>query len=140
VFHLGADKNSAWTFVTNHATVLLHIAQDPRITAREIAEGTGISERAIRKIIADLDREHYISKKREGRNVIYTIYGDAKMRQFCLKEIAIGDLLRAIGLHETHSEERIPELAGVKSRFSYHLYQATEQEQKSIDDIYAQLL
>ena len=135
---MGADKNSAWTFVTNHAAVLLHIAQNHRITAREIAEGTGISERAIRKIIADLDREHYISKKREGRNVLYTIYADAKMRHFCLKGIAVGELLRALGWQETNREEKILEHASVKSRFSLH-HEVTEQEQKSIDNIYALL-
>jgi predicted DNA-binding transcriptional regulator YafY len=137
---LGIDKMSAWTFVTNHTTVLLRIAQSPRITAREIADSTGISERAIRKIIADLDREHYISKKREGRNVVYTVYDDAKLRHGFLSEITVGELLEAIGWQKAPKEEKIQVVASIKKKFPFHIYQATEREQESIDNIYSQLI
>jgi DNA-binding MarR family transcriptional regulator len=128
-----------FTFVTNHTAVLLHIAQNPRITGREIATGTGISERAVRKIIADLDREHYISKKREGRHVLYTIYPDAKMRHLSVQEIAVGKLLEALGWQKVTTEIQTPELAGVRTRSPLHSYQTTEQEERSIENIYSQL-
>jgi DNA-binding MarR family transcriptional regulator len=56
---------SEWTFLSNHALVLSYIAHHPRITARELANAIGITERATRKIIADLLETGYIAKKRE---------------------------------------------------------------------------
>jgi predicted DNA-binding transcriptional regulator YafY len=128
-----------FTFVTNHAAVLLHIAQNPRITGREIATGTGISERAVRKIIADLDREHYISKKREGRHVLYTIYPDAKMRHLSVQEIAVGGLLEALGWQKVTIEAQTPKLVEARNKSPPRHYQTTEQEERSIENTYSQL-
>ena len=129
-----------WAFITNHAAVLLKVAKNPRITAREIAVGTGISERAIRKIIADLDREHYISKKRDGRHVIYTIYPDKPLRHFSVDDITVGKLLGALGWPNEISKERIPVPAGTRNKSAFRNYQTTEQEEKSIDNIYSSQL
>ncbi len=57
---------SKWTFVTNHAVVLTHLAKHPCITARQLALEIGITERAVRTIIADLESERYIEKAKEG--------------------------------------------------------------------------
>jgi len=54
-----------WTFLTNHALVLSYIAHYPRITGRNLANAIGITERATRKLIADLLEAGYIAKKRE---------------------------------------------------------------------------
>lgn len=128
------------TFITNHTAVLLHIARNPRITAREIAAGTAISERAIRKIIADLDRGHYISKKREGRHVFYTIYTDNRLPDFSAREITVGRLLEALGWQNTIPHEKAPVPVGAGKTAPFHMYQTNEREQKSIDDIYSQLV
>ena len=131
------------TFITNHTAVLLHIARNPRITAREIAAGTAISERAIRKIIADLDRGHYISKKREGRHVFYTIYTDNLLPDFSAHDISVGKLLEALGwqnVQERLDREEIPVLVAAGNSSQFRMYQTTEREQKSIDDIYSQLV
>jgi DNA-binding transcriptional ArsR family regulator len=135
----GAYGMVEWALITNHTAVLLHIARTPRITAREIADGTGISERAIRKIIADLNRDHYISKKREGRHVLYTIYTDNRMPDFSVPEITVGHLLEALGWQGIKDEERVSVLVGAGSKPLVHFYRTAEQEQKSIDDIYSQL-
>ena len=95
---LGADKNTAWTFITNHATVMLQIAKNPRITAREIAEETGISERAIRKIIADLARDKYIQKTKNGRRLIYSVNRHALLRSNSGSNVQIGDFLETFGI------------------------------------------
>ena len=58
-----------WTFITRHAVALSLITKYPRITALELARTMGVTERAVRKIIADLAADGYISKKREGRGV-----------------------------------------------------------------------
>lgn len=86
-----------WAFLTNHALVLSLVAKKPRITARELAAAIGITERAVRKIIADLDAAGYISRKKEGRRVRYRIDPDQLLRHDTFREIAIGDFLQALG-------------------------------------------
>jgi DNA-binding MarR family transcriptional regulator len=84
-----------WTFVTKHAVALNFIAKHPRITAIELAKSMNITERAVRKIIADLSGTGYIVKKREGRRVKYRVNSHLPLRAETLREIAIGDLLSA---------------------------------------------
>jgi len=86
-----------WVFLTNHALVLSHIAKQPRITARELSQAIGITERAVRRVIADLDATGYIRKKREGRGIRYRINPDLPLRHDTYREIAIGDFLESLG-------------------------------------------
>ena len=86
-----------WTFLTNHALVLSHIARNPRITGLALANAIGITERATRKIIADLSDAGYITKKREGRCNRYRINSDLRLRHPSHGETAVGALLRALG-------------------------------------------
>jgi len=86
-----------WTFLTNHGLVLSVLAKYPRITGRELSTKVGITERATRKIIADLEAEGYISKKKEGRGIRYRINPDLPMRHETYEDIAIGDFLKALG-------------------------------------------
>ena len=86
-----------WTFLSNHALVLSYIAHHPRITARELANAVGITERATRKIIADLLETGYITKKREGRRNRYRVNADLDLRHPIHSETAVGDLLEALG-------------------------------------------
>jgi predicted transcriptional regulator len=86
-----------WTFLTNHAVVLSVIAKQPRITGRELSAAVGITERATRKIIADLEAEGYITKRKEGRRIKYRINPDLSMRHETYQDTAIGDFLKALG-------------------------------------------
>jgi len=86
-----------WTFITRHAVALSLIAKHSRITALELGTQMGITERAVRKIIADISAAGYIGKKREGRGMKYTINPDLSLRQASHREIAIGDLLSSLG-------------------------------------------
>jgi len=88
---------SVWTFVTNHSIVLSFLAKHPSITARELALQIGITERAVRKIIADLEVEAYIGKTREGRRVRYSINPAIPLRHHTQQEIAVGNLLKVLG-------------------------------------------
>ena len=69
-----------WTFVTNHAVVLTYLAKHPSITARQLALEIGITERAVRTIIADLESEGYIVKAKEGRRVRYSVKAGLPLR------------------------------------------------------------
>ena len=86
-----------WTFLSNHALVLSYIAHHPRITARELASAVGITERATRKIIADLLETGYIAKRREGRRNHYRVNPDLALRHPSHGETAVGNLLKALG-------------------------------------------
>ena len=86
-----------WTFLTNHALVLSYIARHPRITALDLANAVGITERATRKIIADLLETGYITKKREGRHNHYRVNPSLALRHPSHGETAVGNLLKALG-------------------------------------------
>ena len=86
-----------WKFLTNHALVLCLVAQHPRITAREISMTIGITEKATRNIINDLDTDGYLDKKKEGRRTRYSIDPDMPLRSETQQDMAVGDLLEVLG-------------------------------------------
>jgi predicted DNA-binding transcriptional regulator YafY len=86
----------SWTFVTNHAVVLSFIARHPLITGHELALEVGISERAIRRIIAELCEAGYIAKGKEGRRVRYQVKQHIHLRHKALRDKAVGDLLKVL--------------------------------------------
>jgi predicted ArsR family transcriptional regulator len=93
-----------WKFVTNHALVLCQVAQQPRITAREISITIGITEKATRRIITDLEADGYVTKKREGRRLRYRVNPDLPLRAETQQDKAIGDLLEVLGWKRRHRQ------------------------------------
>jgi hypothetical protein len=87
------DRTPTWSFLTNHAQVLLCIAHDPGIRLREIGETVGITERAAYRIVAELAAAGYISRKRNGRRNHYTIQSHLPVPDPLAREQKIGDLL-----------------------------------------------
>ena len=87
------EYEKPWTFITNHTAVLSLLANRPRITAREIAQEVGITERRIRTIIGDLDKGGYISKIREGRGVRYRVDLERSMRHKTQQNVTVNHLL-----------------------------------------------
>lgn len=69
-----------WTFLTNHSQVLLCIARNRKTTAKEIAAAVGITERAVQRLIRDLEEAGYISRIRDGRQNAYEIHPERPMR------------------------------------------------------------
>ncbi len=64
---------SKWGFLTNHALVLIHVANHPRSTLREIALAAGITERASLSILRAMEEDKIISRKKEGRRNKYWV-------------------------------------------------------------------
>jgi len=85
-----------WTFLTNHAQVLLCIADTPDIRLREMAERVGITERATQRILADLIEAGYVKTKRIGRRNRYTVNRQHAMRHSAQHGRQIGALLEAL--------------------------------------------
>ena len=88
---------TTWTFLTNHAHVLLCIARDPGIRLREVATEVGITERAAQRIVAELVEGGYITREREGRRNRYEVHGGLPMRHPLEQHHEIGELLTLLG-------------------------------------------
>jgi DNA-binding IscR family transcriptional regulator len=84
---------ATWTFLTNHAQVLLRIARDSDVTLREVALDVGITERAAQRIASDLAAAGIIDRERRGRKNHYVINREATMRHAAQAEHHIGPLL-----------------------------------------------
>lgn len=87
------EDQDMWTFITNHAAVLLLIAQHGRITARQIAAELNLTERTVRRLIADLEEAGYLQSHLEGRVNRYVIDLDVPLRGHDGRHAPVGDLL-----------------------------------------------
>ncbi|MDD4998268.1 MAG: winged helix-turn-helix domain-containing protein [Syntrophales bacterium] len=96
-----------WTFITNHAVVLSLLVKHPRITAREVAEEAGITERNVRIIISDLEKDGYIGKIREGRNVRYQMDMKRSLRHKMHRDVAVSDLIEILKGKRSNVEKNI---------------------------------
>lgn len=85
-----------WTFLTNHAHVLLCIAADPGMRLRDVAEEVDITERAAQRIVADLVDAGYLTRTRIGRRNQYQIHPELPLRHPVEQARAVGDLLRLL--------------------------------------------
>ncbi|TFD04980.1 MULTISPECIES: helix-turn-helix domain-containing protein [unclassified Cryobacterium] len=89
---------AVWTFLTNHAHVLLCVSQDPGMRLRDIAVEVGITERAAQRIIAELVADGYLTRHRDGRRNSYQLYPELPLRHPLERHHKIGELLAALGL------------------------------------------
>jgi MarR family len=93
---MNRDGARTWSFLTNHAQVLLCIAHDPGIRLREIGEAIGITERAAHRIVVELAAAGYIARTRNGRRNHYTIQSHLPLPDPLAREQRIGDLLAVL--------------------------------------------
>ena len=82
-----------WSFLTNHARVLLCIAHDPSARLRDIAASLGITDRSVYGIVTDLTTAGYVIKHRDGRRNLYQIQAHLPLPEPASKEPAIGEVL-----------------------------------------------
>mgnify|MGYP005722437449 CR=1 FL=1 len=94
---VGAESaEHRWTFLSNHAHVLICLAQDPYIRLREVADLIGITERAVQKILSDLEAEGLVERYKEGRRNSYELHLDQPLRHPVEKHRNVGDLVNLI--------------------------------------------
>ena len=89
-------SNASWTFLSNHAHVLLVLSRDPDIRVREVAQRVGITERAVQRIIADLEEGRYIERERHGRRNRYRIHAELPLRHPVESHRRVADLIQLI--------------------------------------------
>ena len=82
-----------WSFLTNHARVLLCIARDPDIRIRAIALSLDVTERTAHSIVSDLTDAGYVVKERDGRRNRYHIQDHLTLRDRISRERTIGEVL-----------------------------------------------
>src|ERR1700758_3167378 len=85
-----------WTFLTNHALVLVCIAHDPGVRLRDIGERVGITERAAHRIVTELAAAGYITRQRNGRRNHYAINTELPLPDPILREQNVGELLEIL--------------------------------------------
>lgn len=82
-----------WTFLTNHGHVLVLLSRNQSLVLREVASQVGITERAVQRIIAELEASGFIEREKIGRQNRYRIRADRPLRHSVESHRSIGDLL-----------------------------------------------
>ncbi len=89
-------QSAGWTFLTNHAHVLLCLVHDSTMRMRDMALEVGITERAVQAIVSDLEGAGYVERVRIGRRNSYQIDKSLHLRHSIEQHKTIADLIRAI--------------------------------------------
>lgn len=104
-----------WTFLTNHGRVLLCIARDDQMRVPQIADEVGITERATRRIITELERAGYLERKRDGLTDRYRLNGELPFRPRTDRDVAVGEVLDLLD-HPTRVDESVASVARLEPR------------------------
>lgn len=84
----------SWTFLTNHAHVLICLSRDPDLRLRDLADAVGITERAVHRIISELSAEGYVVITKEGRRNHYQVIKHMPMRHPVEAGASVADLVQ----------------------------------------------
>jgi predicted transcriptional regulator len=82
-----------WTFLTNHAQVLICLAEEPGVRLRDVGERVGITERATHRIVTELADAGYITRSRTGRRNTYLVHTELPLPDELARNQRVGDLL-----------------------------------------------
>ena len=83
----------SWTFITNHAQILLAVARDPAATVAQLAAAAEITERSAYRILADLQQAGYVRRRKLGRHNVYEINPSMPLRDPTIENECVRDLL-----------------------------------------------
>lgn len=86
-------RRQNWTFLTNHARVLVTIARDPAVRLRDVAVTCALTERTVQTIVADLESDGYLQRVRDGRRNRYEISAGAVFRHPAEAGVQVAGLL-----------------------------------------------
>lgn len=87
------NKSANWTFLTNHSHVLICLAMQPDMLLREVSQKVGITERAVQKIVLELEDGGVLTRKRVGRRNTYKIKEGRALRHPVEGHRQVRDLL-----------------------------------------------
>ncbi|MFF5705064.1 MarR family transcriptional regulator [Streptomyces sp. NPDC012794] len=86
-------RRENWTFLTNHARVLVTIARDPGARVRDVALVCALTERTVQAIVTDLESDGYLRRVRDGRRNRYEISPGAMFRHPAEAGVRVAGLL-----------------------------------------------
>jgi DNA-binding transcriptional ArsR family regulator len=92
----GGGEAAGWTFLSNHTHVLVCLARNPDQVLREVAQQVGITERAVQRIVAELEAGGVVRRERQGRRNRYQLNLDAPLRHPLERHCTVGELLRSV--------------------------------------------
>lgn len=92
-----SNPASSWTFLTNHAHVVICLSRDPHLRIRDLAVDLGITERAVQRIVSELVAAGYLEVDKEGRRNHYRVRGDRPLRHPVEAGTTVADLVGAVG-------------------------------------------
>jgi DNA-binding IclR family transcriptional regulator len=95
-----------WSFLTNHARVLLCIARDPTVRLRDIAGVLGITERTAYGIVTSLTEAGYLVKEKDGRHNRYQIQTHQPLRESTSRDRTVGEVLEVLVETKTGSRRQ----------------------------------
>jgi predicted ArsR family transcriptional regulator len=98
-------ESVSWSFLTNHAQVLICLAEDPEIRLRDIGDLVGITERAAHRIVGDLIAAGYVSRERHGRRNRYTVRHHLPLPDPLARGQKVGDLLEILRVHGSRPQD-----------------------------------
>jgi DNA-binding MarR family transcriptional regulator len=109
------DGTGDWTLLSTHARVLVEIARDPDVRIRDLAVECDMTERAVQRIVADLEQAGYLSHTRVGRRNRYTVNTDQTFRHHAHADYPVGPLLDLLTAPATdRNRDRRPRHPGPK--------------------------
>ncbi|MEV0911801.1 helix-turn-helix transcriptional regulator [Streptomyces hokutonensis] len=111
-----SETHAGWTFLTSHARVLATIAEDDRIRIRDIAARCRLTERAVQKIISDLEGDGYLTHTREGRTNAYRIQPGTILRHPAEAGMTVEALLSALAQHDDRRDGQPQQSRKVRPR------------------------
>lgn len=88
---------SGWTFLTNHAHVLVCLKRSPDLLLREVANQVGITERAVQRIVSELEEAGVLTREKIGRRNRYSLTLTVPLRHPLESNRTVGDLLTLVG-------------------------------------------
>ena len=95
-----------WSLLTNHGRLLLVIENEPGLRVRDMAERLHLSERGVALILRDLREAGYVTSRREGRRVFYSVVAGKPFRRDALQHRTVGELIRLLAETEIERHER----------------------------------
>ncbi|RVU17585.1 MarR family transcriptional regulator [Streptomyces antnestii] len=99
------ESHTGWTFLTSHARVLAAIAENPTTRIRDMAVRCQLTERAVQKIVADLERDGYLTHTRRGRSNTYRVEDGTVLRHPAECGLSVADLLALLVEHDTAHQD-----------------------------------
>ncbi|MDW4910038.1 helix-turn-helix domain-containing protein [Streptomyces sp. ADMS] len=94
------ESHTGWTFLTNHSRVLAAIAENPTVRIRDMAARCRLTERAVQKIVADLEAAGYLTHTRQGRSNTYRIENGTILRHPADEGLSVAELLSLLARHD----------------------------------------